>query len=166
MYFYKKAMKYLLSLFLYLSVFTLCAQQGATIPKPYFSFNDSAFYVGQKYVRRDIIFFDGPRVSNVKSTLDALDSLGKFIIMHPKLHIEIAVFKDSRGSADLNLELTLKRAKAIKFYLEEKGVNVERLDTNGYGESVLLNRCKDGVKCTEDEHAVNRRVEFIITAVE
>jgi hypothetical protein len=38
------------------------------------------------------------------------------------------------------------------------------LTAKGYGETKLLNRCKDGVKCSEEEHQVNRRTEFRITS--
>jgi len=36
------------------------------------------------------------------------------------------------------------------------------LKAKGYGETKLLNKCKDGVKCTEEEHQLNRRTEFRI----
>jgi hypothetical protein len=43
-----------------------------------------------------------------------------------------------------------------------KGIKAERIIAKGYGENVLLNRCADGVECSEDEHQLNRRTEFKI----
>jgi hypothetical protein len=34
-----------------------------------------------------------------------------------------------------------------------------------YGENQLVNRCSDGVECSEEDHQLNRRCEFIITAL-
>ena len=45
-------------------------------------------------------------------------------------------------------------------YLVEKGISGSCLEATGYGESQLLNECADGVECTEEQHAVNRRTEF------
>ncbi|SHM84131.1 hypothetical protein SAMN05444484_1111, partial [Flavobacterium chilense] len=36
------------------------------------------------------------------------------------------------------------------------------LTGKGYGESQLVNRCSDGVKCSEEEHQMNRRSEFFV----
>ena len=41
----------------------------------------------------------------------------------------------------------------------------DRLTSEGLGENELVNKCADGVKCTEAEHQLNRRSEFIITAL-
>lgn len=38
----------------------------------------------------------------------------------------------------------------------------DRIKAVGYGESVILNRCVNGVRCTDDEHRFNRRTEFKI----
>jgi outer membrane protein OmpA-like peptidoglycan-associated protein len=47
-------------------------------------------------------------------------------------------------------------------YLIQNGIDRERLTAKGYGETELINKCADGVKCTEAEHQQNRRSEFII----
>ena len=39
-----------------------------------------------------------------------------------------------------------------------------RIRAVGYGEAKLLNKCRDKVKCTEEEHQLNRRSEFKIIA--
>jgi Outer membrane protein and related peptidoglycan-associated (lipo)proteins len=50
-------------------------------------------------------------------------------------------------------------------WLVKNGVNANRLTGRGYGETQLVNKCSDGVSCTEEEHQANRRSEFIITAM-
>jgi outer membrane protein OmpA-like peptidoglycan-associated protein len=47
--------------------------------------------------------------------------------------------------------------------LIENGIDENRLSSKGLGEMELVNHCSDGVKCSEDEHQMNRRSEFIIT---
>ena len=57
------------------------------------------------------------------------------------------------------------RAKSTIKWLVKNGVNENRLSGKGYGETQLVNKCTDGVPCTEEEHQLNRRSEFIITAL-
>ncbi|NHM08204.1 hypothetical protein G4D82_14225 [Flavobacterium sp. CYK-4] len=48
-------------------------------------------------------------------------------------------------------------------WLVKNGVDAARLTAKGYGETKLVNKCADNVKCSEEEHQANRRSEFIIT---
>ncbi|MET3022511.1 OmpA family protein, partial [Flavobacterium hydatis] len=59
--------------------------------------------------------------------------------------------------------LSDRRAKSTIKWLIQNGVAPNRLTGKGYGETQLVNGCSDGVKCTEAEHQMNRRSEFIIT---
>ena len=43
-----------------------------------------------------------------------------------------------------------------------KGINPSRLSGRGYGESQLVNECSNGVQCSEEQHQLNRRSEFIV----
>ncbi len=74
--------------------------------------------------------------------------------------VEIASHTDSRGTKESNVDLSERRAQAVTNYLISKGINSSRIVSNGYGESQLLNRCADGVSCTEREHLANRRTQF------
>lgn len=78
----------------------------------------------------------------------------------PAIRIQINAHTDSRGGAYKNQEVSAQRAKAVADYLVSRGIRRSRLVTRGYGESQLKNRCADGVNCSAQEHAVNRRVEF------
>jgi outer membrane protein OmpA-like peptidoglycan-associated protein/tetratricopeptide (TPR) repeat protein len=88
-----------------------------------------------------------------------------YILMKKNPHIEV-VFEshtDSRGKDEYNLKLSEKRAKSAVDYLEKKGIPKERLKGIGYGETRLLNECKNEVNCNEEQHAINRRTEISIT---
>jgi len=81
-------------------------------------------------------------------------------VMAEGVSVEIASHTDSRGSKESNRLLSERRAQAVTNYLITKGINTSRITSNGYGESRLLNRCADGVSCTERDHRANRRTQF------
>ncbi len=81
---------------------------------------------------------------------------------YPELKIHIESHTDSRSSSSFNLNLSERRAKATMQWLIRKGIEQNRLTAKGYGESMLLNGCTNGVKCSDEEHALNRRSMFII----
>ena len=58
--------------------------------------------------------------------------------------------------------LSDRRAKATLEYLVKNGINRNRLKSKGYGESQPLIECGKTRICTEQEHSINRRCEFII----
>ncbi|MDV7187061.1 carboxypeptidase regulatory-like domain-containing protein [Lutibacter sp. TH_r2] len=81
---------------------------------------------------------------------------------NPQIKISINFHTDSRGPDNYNMTLSQNRADAVKEYLIENGINSNRISAKGYGETKLVNKCKNDVKCSEAEHAQNRRTEFII----
>lgn len=92
----------------------------------------------------------------------SLDMLTRYMRQNPDVIIEIRSYTDSRGSAEYNILLSKRRANSVKEYLTGKNISENRMKTRGLGESVLVNECTDGVKCTEEQHAVNRRTTFVI----
>ncbi|WP_317896734.1 OmpA family protein [Aurantibacillus circumpalustris] len=92
-----------------------------------------------------------------------LDKAADALTDYPKLMLEISSHTDSQSSSEFNLGLSRKRAQTAVDYLVKKGISRGRLKATGYGETRLLNRCEDGVECTDAEHKVNRRTEFKIT---
>ena len=81
---------------------------------------------------------------------------------YPTLHLSIAAHTDSRGRLTYNQLLSNKRAEATSSYLISQGIDSARITSVGYGETKLLNNCTNGVRCTEAEHAANRRIEFVL----
>jgi outer membrane protein OmpA-like peptidoglycan-associated protein len=81
---------------------------------------------------------------------------------NPTMEMEIRAHTDSRQTARYNQILSDKRAKSTMDWLVSKGIDKKRLKAKGFGESELVNKCADGVQCTEEEHQANRRSEFLI----
>jgi len=78
----------------------------------------------------------------------------------PLIRVELNSHTDSRGSKSANQDLSQRRAQSVVDYLISKGISRDRLVAKGYGEDRPVNRCVDGVECTEEEHQANRRTEF------
>ena len=76
--------------------------------------------------------------------------------------IELGSHTYSVGHDQTNLKLSQNRAKRAANYLIEKGIDPERIFAVGYGEKQILNRCTNGVPCTQAEHAKNERLEIRI----
>lgn len=95
-----------------------------------------------------------------QSAEQELDHIVELMQKYPNLQLTISAHTDSRGEAAYNLNLSKQRAQSTAAYLEKHGIAMHRIITNGYGESKLLNDCIDGVACSEQEHLVNRRIEF------
>ncbi|MCW3102369.1 MAG: flagellar motor protein MotB [Bacteroidetes bacterium] len=91
-----------------------------------------------------------------------LDKVINIMKNDAQLVIELSSHTDSRSSSDYNMKLSQQRAKAAVDYMLARGVSKERISGKGYGESRLINKCADGVECTEEEHSKNRRTEFKI----
>ena len=94
-----------------------------------------------------------------------LDKLVRVLLDNPKLEIEMGSHTDCRGSDQYNLVLSDKRARAAVLYLISRGIDSTRLTWKGYGETVHVNKCEDGVQCTEEEHQDNRRTEFKVKKI-
>ena len=94
-----------------------------------------------------------------------LDKVIIVLNLNKNLRIELSSHTDSRSSDAYNMILSQKRAKAAVDYIISKGISKSRLTAIGYGESKLLNNCKNESDCSEEEHAKNRRTEFKIVEV-
>lgn len=92
-----------------------------------------------------------------------LDKVISVLNSNSKLIIELSSHTDSKSSDQFNLTLSKKRAQFAVDYLVAKGIDKKRLKAVGYGETKLLNKCINGVECSDEEHKINRRTEFKIT---
>ncbi len=92
-----------------------------------------------------------------------LDLLADLLNKRKDWGVEVRSHTDSRGSMQLNASLSQRRAKYITDYLIAKGVNPAQVRPIGFGESLPVNHCSDGVECTEEEYRQNRRTEFVLT---
>jgi outer membrane protein OmpA-like peptidoglycan-associated protein len=111
----------------------------------------------------ETIYFDLDK-SNIRP--DAAIELDKVVALmnkYPGMEIRLESHTDSRADDNYNMKLSARRAKSTYQYIVSKGIDAKRIPKyEGFGESQLVNKCSNGVKCTEEEHQLNRRTEFII----
>lgn len=109
------------------------------------------------------VFFDFNK-SNIRA--DAADILHKnieILAKHPEISVLIYGFTDARGTESYNTVLSKKRANQVKDYMSARGLKAKQLKRSiGKGEQFIINKCTEGVECTDAEHEQNRRVEFIL----
>jgi outer membrane protein OmpA-like peptidoglycan-associated protein len=111
----------------------------------------------------DTIYFDLDKVQIRPDAEVELQKISAAMKSYPNLRIDVRSHTDSRARDEYNQILSNKRAKAtINYIIEKSGVSTERISGRGYGESQLVNKCSNRIDCSESEHALNRRSEFII----
>ncbi len=109
------------------------------------------------------IYFDFDQYYITPQAAAELDKVVFVLQSFPDVIIKIESHTDSRGKDDYNLRLSDDRAKSTYSYIVSKGIDPKRIESvHGYGETRLLNKCSNGVECTEAEHQLNRRSDFII----
>lgn len=111
------------------------------------------------------IYYDYDRWDIREEAAAELNKVARIFMDNPNMSFELSSHTDSRASNMYNLMLSEARAKSAVDYLIRKGVNPERITAKGYGESQLVNSCRDGVECSEEEHQANRRTEFRVTKI-
>ena len=113
--------------------------------------------IGSKIALRNVFFETGKSEVKIDSYPE-LDRLIQLMMDVPTLKIELSGHTDNVGNDEYNLNLSQRRADAVRAYLTSRGVDKSRVLAVGYGESkpVDSNDTKDG-------RANNRRTEFEIT---
>lgn len=106
------------------------------------------------------IYFEFDKSNITRQGAFELDKLVQVMKRNPDMRIKVASHTDSRGNDAYNLRLSQNRAKTTVQYLLSKGIESHRLESEGYGKSQPKVDC--GADCTEEQHAINRRSEFII----
>ncbi|GAA3598037.1 OmpA family protein [Flavivirga amylovorans] len=109
------------------------------------------------------IYFDFDK-SIIRSDAESeLTKIINYMKEYPETKVDVRSHTDSRGDKAYNLILSNRRNKSTIDYLVEKGgIDAGRFTGQGYGETILINKCSKGVKCSEEEHQANRRSEFIL----
>lgn len=115
-----------------------------------------------KLLQLSTIYFDFDKYNIRKDSEVEIEKVIAAMEKYPSLRLKVNAHTDSRGTEAYNLWLSDKRAESTVNYMIKKGISKDRLLSEGFGESKLLNECSDGVKCSATKHDVNRRSEFII----
>ena len=110
------------------------------------------------------IYYDLDRFSLREEAKRSLDKIVQIMKEYP-VCAELSSHTDSRASYQYNMTLSQNRADAAVYYILKQGISPLRLTAKGYGETMPVNQCTDGVACSEEQHQANRRTEFKITAI-
>jgi len=110
----------------------------------------------------DNIYYDLDKWDIRTDAAKELDKIVTLLKNNPRVELEMSSHTDSREGFKYNQQLSEKRAQAAVDYIVSMGIDRSRLTARGYGKTKLVNRCADGVECTEAEHQLNRRTEFKI----
>ncbi len=111
----------------------------------------------KKIELRQTIYFEYNQDTIKARSFPLLDEVGQVLSDNPEISVRIEGHTDSRGGAGFNMRLSQARAESVRAYLIERGVDGDRVQAKGYGESapIASNRNNAG-------RAKNRRVEFVI----
>jgi peptidoglycan-associated lipoprotein len=115
---------------------------------------------GKVQIVLENIYFDLNKWDIKPDAARILNVLVDLLKKYPDMQIELGAHTDSRATDTYNLMLSNRRAASALEYLVKNGVERKRLRSKGYGERVPLIKC--GTECTEQQHSINRRCEFII----
>jgi outer membrane protein OmpA-like peptidoglycan-associated protein len=105
------------------------------------------------------IFFATGKSDIMPQSYNALQHLLELLRQHPDVHIELRGHTDNQGTADFNMRLSLARAEAVANYLIERGINAQRLSTQGFGKTMPIDS-----NDTPEGRSKNRRVEYQVIA--
>jgi outer membrane protein OmpA-like peptidoglycan-associated protein len=110
-----------------------------------------------------IIYFDLDKYNIRPDAALELDKVVDLMNKYPGMVIRLESHTDSRAPDQYNVVLSNNRAKSTNDYIVSNGIAQERITKyEGFGETQLVNKCTNDVKCSEEEHQLNRRTEFII----
>ncbi len=113
-------------------------------------------------VRLINVYYDYDNWEILPDYQNGLFNLRDLMLDNPTIVIELSSHTDVRGSVKYNQQLSQERADAVKSWLVKRGVPEHRIVSIGYGEKHIINKCIQGMTCTEEEHTFNRRTEFKI----
>jgi len=105
------------------------------------------------------IYFEFDKSNITQEGAFELDKLVQVMKNNDKMVIMTKSHTDSRGSDNYNLSLSNRRAKSTVQYIISKGIDASRISGKGMGETEPKEVCNP---CTEAQHALNRRSEFLI----
>jgi flagellar motor protein MotB len=107
---------------------------------------------------RMLIFFEKDKADLQPSSIPELNQAVDLMQTVPTMNVEIAGYSDSVGTLSHNVDLSFRRAKAVRDYLVEHGIPIGRVTAHGYGPMPPI-----APNDTNEGRAENRRVEFVVT---
>jgi outer membrane protein OmpA-like peptidoglycan-associated protein len=115
---------------------------------------------GKEFMLTERISYEPNSWSIPSESIPYLNKIALHMKRYSRVKLEINSHTDANGDKELNKKLSVVRGEEVKEYLVRNKVSSIRIQVNGHGEENIINRCSDNIKCSESEHAYNRRTEF------
>jgi outer membrane protein OmpA-like peptidoglycan-associated protein len=103
------------------------------------------------------VTFNSGSARLIPSSLPVINAAASTLTQNPNIKIEVAGFTDNQGLAEVNQQLSKRRANSVMIQLIKQGIDAARITVNGYGEKNPVAK-----NDTEVGRATNRRVEIKI----
>lgn len=116
--------------------------------------------IGRPIVLQNI-YYDFDKFNLRTESVAELDKLIKILNDNPNISIQIGSHTDTNGSEKYNIKLSNNRAKSVMEYLTKNGIEKDRLDSMGYGESMPMVY----PELSDEDEQANRRTEFRINSM-
>lgn len=113
----------------------------------------------EKPIVLENIYYDFNKAKIKPSSFATLNKLVEMLKDNPTLWVELSAHTDNQGDDKYNQWLSEMRAKSAVFYIVKNGIDVSRIKSKGYGESMPIEKCNT---CTIKQNQLNRRTEFKI----
>lgn len=94
-----------------------------------------------------------------------LNRLASYLKNNPQIVVKLNSHTDARGRKLDNLMASQQMGEKVERLLQEKGVDGDATIPRGYGERYIVNKCKRGVLCSNEEQLKNRRIEVVVWKV-
>jgi outer membrane protein OmpA-like peptidoglycan-associated protein/tetratricopeptide (TPR) repeat protein len=118
------------------------------------------FLLEEEFIDKAVIQFDFGRAGIRENEIPKLKKLYEALSNRPNTKLLVSAFADSKGTKQFNQTLSDKRVNSVIKFFTSLGLDNKRIEGKGFGETLLLKGCSDGVECNEEEHAINRRAEI------
>lgn len=129
------------------------------IPEETIVYNGDTIQAGDTIVMENL-FFDNNK-TNIRHISDqTLDELADLLQRHPTAHITLIGHTDNVGTEEYNLRLSEGRVNSVKAELIKRGIDANRINTIGKGESEPI-----ADNSTPEGRAENRRVEVVFDEI-
>jgi outer membrane protein OmpA-like peptidoglycan-associated protein len=119
----------------------------------------------QLIIKTDPIYFDYDLWYIRKESKPILNRVIELMKKYPEMVVEIGSHTDNRGNDKYNMNLSSNRAQSTREYFINLGISEKRIFAKGYGETVQIIKCEHNESCTEEQHELNRRSEFVIKSL-
>ena len=132
-------------------------QQAAELQREIDALNARPTDRGLVLTLGDVLFESGRSDLKPGSVMN-LDQLAAFLQKYPDRSVVVEGHTDSMGGEDYNLDLSQRRADAVKAYLLRRGIDPSRITSTGLGEAAPV-----ASNATDAGRLQNRRVEIVIS---